>query len=208
MRNLILPPFPSFPSFPPFPPFPSIALPRREAYVSRAHRNSDSSLTPGGMMRLLAILTCAAVLAGCSKPEDRSVGAGTTSDTTTGADTAGAAATLSLSDLAGTWKVRATDERGGNPVETEVRATADTSGWTMTGPNKKLIPVRVVAVAGDSVVTEAGPYESFMLKGVPVRIRTVYRLQGDKLVGTTEATYKIGGRDSVAQRRSEGTRIR
>ena len=158
-------------------------------------------------MRPFAVFACVALLAGCTKPEDRSVGAGTTSDTMSTADAAGAA-TLSLSDVAGTWKVRATDERGGNPVETEVRATADTSGWTMTGPNKKPIPLRVVAVAGDSVVTEAGPYTSFMLKGVPVTIRTVYRLQGDKLVGTTEATYKIGGRDSVAQRRSEGTRVR
>jgi hypothetical protein len=41
-----------------------------------------------------------------------------------------------------------------------------------------------------------------------VTTRTVYRLEGDKLVGTTEARYKVGGRDSVAQRRNEGTRVR
>jgi hypothetical protein len=160
-------------------------------------------------MRLLAVLGWAAVLAGCTKAEDRSVGAGTTTDTMEAPAGAPAdAANISLSDFAGTWKVRSTDEAGGNPVETELRATADTSGWTMTGPNRKPIPVRVVTAGGDSLVTEAGPYESFMLKGVPVRIRTVYRLQGDKLVGTTEARYKIGGRDSVAQRRNEGTRAR
>jgi hypothetical protein len=160
-------------------------------------------------MRLLAVLACAAVLAGCTKAEDRSVGAGTPSDTMAAAAEATAdAGTISLSDLAGTWKVRTTDERGGTPVETEVRATADTSGWTMMGPNRKPIPVRVVAVAGDSVVTEAGPFESFVRKGVQVSTRTVYRLQGDNLVGTTEARYKIGGRDSVAQRRTEGTRVR
>jgi hypothetical protein len=118
------------------------------------------------------------------------------------------AAAVSLSDFAGTWKVRVTDEDGGNPIEVELRATADTSGWTLTGPRRKPIPVRVVTVAGDSLVTEAGPFESFVRKGVQVRTRNVYRLQGDKLVGTTEATYKIGGRDSVAQRRSEGTRAR
>jgi hypothetical protein len=160
-------------------------------------------------MRFFAVLCCAAVLAGCTKAEDRSVGAGTTSDTMAApaGETAEAAA-ISLSDLAGTWKVRSTDERGGNPIETELRATADTSGWTMTGPNRKPIPVRVVAVGGDSFVTEAGPYESFVRKGVQVRTRTVYRLEGDKLAGTTEARYKIGGRDSVAQRRNEGTRAR
>jgi hypothetical protein len=158
-------------------------------------------------MRPFAILCCAAVLA-CTKAEDRSVGAGTTSDTTSGTDVAAGAATVSLSDVAGTWKVRSTDEGGANPIETELRATADTSGWTMMGPNRKPIPVRVVAVAGDSFVTEAGPYESFVRKGVQVRTRSVYRLQGDKLVGTTEASYKVGGRDSVSQRRNEGTRVR
>lgn len=156
-------------------------------------------------MRPFALLACAAVLAGCTKPEDRSVGAGTTTDTMA-APAAGA--TISLSDVAGTWNVRSTDERGGTPITTELRATSDTSGWTMMGPNRKPIPVRVVTVAGDSFVTEAGPYESFIRKGVQVRIRTVYRLQGDRLVGTTEARYKIGGRDSVAQRRNEGTRVR
>jgi hypothetical protein len=121
---------------------------------------------------------------------------------------AAGAATVSLSDVAGTWKVRSTDEGGANPIETELRATADTSGWTMMGPNRKPIPVRVVAVAGDSFVTEAGPYESFVRKGVQVRTRSVYRFQGDKLVGSTEARYKVGGRDSVSQRRNEGTRVR
>jgi hypothetical protein len=117
------------------------------------------------------------------------------------------AASIALSDVAGTWKVRSTDEAGGNPIETELRAKADTSGWTMVGPNRKSTPVRVVAVAGDSFVTEAGPYESFVRKGVQVKTRTVYRLEGDRLVGTTEASYKVGGRDSVAQRRNEGTRV-
>jgi hypothetical protein len=62
-------------------------------------------------------------------------------------------------------------------------------------------------VAGDSLVTEAGPYESFILKGVQVRTRTVNRLQNGKLVGTLEAHYARGGRDSVALRTSEGTRV-
>lgn len=160
-------------------------------------------------MRFVALLGCAALLIGCTKAEDRSVGAGSTTDSvaTSSAGTAEAGA-LSLSDLAGTWKVRSTNPDGSKPVETEIRATADTSGWTMTGPDRKPIPVRVIAVAGDSVVTEAGPYGSFVLKGTQVTTRTVYRLQGDKLTGTTEARYKVGGRDSVAQRRNEGTRVR
>ena len=160
-------------------------------------------------MRFVALFGCAALLAGCTKAEDRSVGAAGTADSMA-APSAGTAEarTISLSDLAGTWKVRNSNPDGSKSVETEVRATADTSGWTITGPDRKAIPVRVLAVAGDSVVTEAGPYGSFVLKGAQVTTRTVFRLEGDKLVGTTEARYKIGGRDSVAQRVNEGTRIR
>ena len=160
-------------------------------------------------MRFVALLGCAALLAGCSKTEDRSVGAaGSTDSMAAPAAGTAEAGTLSLSDLAGTWKVRNTNPDGSKPVETEIRATADTTGWTMTGPDRKSIPVRVLAVAGDSVVTEAGPYGSFVVKGAQVTTRTVFRLEGDKLTGTTEARYKIGGRDSVAQRVNEGTRVR
>lgn len=159
-------------------------------------------------MRPFILLGCAAILTGCGRPEDRSVGAGTTSDTMAGAGAAAEAGTISLNDVAGTWKVRSTDEMGKNPIETELRATADTSGWTMVGPDRKTYPVRVLAVAGDSFVTESGPRPSFLVKGAQVTTRTVYRLQGDKLVGTTEARMKIGGRDSVSQRTNEGTRVR
>jgi hypothetical protein len=159
-------------------------------------------------MRSLTLLACGIVLAGCTKSEERSVGAATTGDTAAPAATTAEAGTISLSDVAGTWKVRTTDEQGGTPIETEIRATADTSGWTMVGPDKKTIPVRVVAVGGDSVITESGPFASYVLKGAKVSTRSVYRLQGDKLVGSTEARYKIGGRDSLAHRPAEGTRVR
>jgi hypothetical protein len=66
--------------------------------------------------------------------------------------------------------------------------------------------VRVVAVGGDSIITEAGPYESALRKGVQVRARMVLRLQEGKLVGTTEARYIKSGGDSVAHRPTEGTR--
>jgi len=158
-------------------------------------------------MRTFAFLCCAAVLAGCTKPQDRAVEEGTARDTVAAEpETPAASATISLTDVAGKWKIRSTDEAGGNVVETELLATADTSGWTLTGPNRKPIPVRVIAVAGDSIVTEAGPYESFLRKGVQVRTRAVNRLQDGKLVGTIEARFARGGRDSVAHRLSEGTR--
>jgi hypothetical protein len=158
-------------------------------------------------MRRLTLLVCALVLAGCTKAEDRSVGEAATADTAAPAGTAAETSSLALDDLVGVWKVISTDERGGTPIETELRATADSS-WTMVGPDRKPVPVKVVAVSGDSIVTETGLFSSYILKGAKVSTRSVYRLQGDKLVGTTEARYKIKGRDSVASRPAEGTRVR
>ena len=156
-------------------------------------------------MRTFAVLCCAAVLAGCTKSQDRAVEEGTARDTAA-LETPAASATISLADVVGKWKLRTTDEDGGNAVEAELLATADRSGWTLTLPNRKPIPMRVTAVAGDSFVTEAGPFESVLRKGVQVRTRTVNRLQDGKLVGTMEARYTRGGRDSVTHRLSEGTR--
>jgi hypothetical protein len=117
-----------------------------------------------------------------------------------------APATISLAAVAGRWKLHVTDADGGNVVDAELVATAD-SGWSIVSPNRAPIPERVVAVAGDSIVTEAA-YESFIRKGVQVRTRDVYRLQDGKLVGTVEGRYATQHGDSATRRRLEGTRLR
>ncbi len=152
-------------------------------------------------MRRFALLCCAAVLVGCAKTEDQPA-----ADSAAVSATAAPPATISLADVAGKWAVSATDEAGKNVVTYAMTATADTSGWTFTFPKRKPVPVRVVAVEGDSIVTEAGPYESVLRKGVQVTTRNVSRLQDGKLVGTTEARYAGGGADSVLMVRTEGTR--
>jgi hypothetical protein len=153
-------------------------------------------------MRRFAFCYCAAILVGCGKSEVPPA-----RDTTAVAPaTPKGRSAISLGDVAGKWKLRTTDEAGGNAVESELTATANSSGWTLTRPNGKTIPVRVVAVAGDSIVTEAGPYESALRKGVQVRARMVLRLQDGRLVGITEARYPTSRGDSVAQRPTEGTR--
>ena len=153
-------------------------------------------------MHRFAMLCSAAALVGCADTKDRA----SDEKTAEAVPAPEAPAPISLADLAGKWKVRTTDETGGNVVETELNATADTSGWTMTAPKRKPVPMRVVAVGGDSLVLEAGPYESFIRKGVQVTTRTVNRLKDGKLVGTVEAHYKTSKGDSVAYRPSEGSR--
>jgi hypothetical protein len=155
-------------------------------------------------MRHPAVFCCAAILVGCGKSEVQPP-----RDTTAMAPAAPERpAAISLADLAGKWKLRTTDEAGGNAVESGLATTADTSGWTLTRPDGKVVPVRVVAVAGDSLVLEPAPYESALRKGVQVRSRMVLRLQGDKLVGTNEARYHLSSGDSVASRPTEGVRAR
>jgi hypothetical protein len=73
--------------------------------------------------------------------------------------------TISLSDFAGTWDTRATDSAGTLVGDAKLLATSDSSGWTLTFPHQKPIPVRVVAMGGDGVVTETGPYASTRIKG-------------------------------------------
>jgi hypothetical protein len=145
----------------------------------------------------------ALVLVGCNKPADKPA------DMTVGEAHAveTAPATISLADVAGTWKVRSTVEGSESTVVTyDMIATGDPSGWSITFPQREPIPVRVVAVEGDSIVSEAGPFESALRKGVQVSTRVVSRLQGGKLVGTTVARYQVTGPDTVSRLRFEGTR--
>ena len=88
----------------------------------------------------------------------------------------------------------------------EMVATADPSGWTFNFPKRAPVPIRVLATEGDSIVSEAGPYESMLRKGVQVSTHSVMRLEYGKLVGTTIAHYSTTGPDSVLHLRTEGTR--
>ena len=86
-------------------------------------------------------------------------------------------------------------------------ATPEMTGWTIKFANRPHpVPVRVIAVEGDSIVTEAGPFESIRRKGVQVMTRNVFRKQGDRLTGTTRARYQTAGADTVLILRTDGMR--
>jgi hypothetical protein len=122
-------------------------------------------------------------------------------------ETPAAPAPIALADVAGKWSMRTMTESGDSTLVTyELVATGDTSGWSLNFPKRKPVPIRVVAVAGDSIVTEAGPFESVLRKGIKVTTNSVFRLQNDKLAGTTIAHYATRGADTVRNLRVEGTR--
>lgn len=154
-------------------------------------------------MRRIALCCCAVVLVGCSKPKEEPAAEAPASEPQTPA----APAPIALADVAGKWSARTTTESGDSTLVTyEMVASTDTSGWSLNFPKRKPVPVRVVAVDGDSIVTEAGPFESVLRKGIQVTTRSVYRLQDGKLVGTTTAHYATSSPDSVLNLRFEGTR--
>jgi hypothetical protein len=153
-------------------------------------------------MRGLTSCCIAVALVGC-KPAEKPAET-TTAEAPAMAE---APAAISLADLAGTWNVKGKLEGSDSVVVTyDMVTTADQSGWSLSFPGREPIPIRVIAVEGDSVVSEAGPFESALRKGVQVSTHVVSRLQDGKLVGTTVARYQVTGPDSVARLTFEGTR--
>ena len=155
-------------------------------------------------MRILTLSFCIAFLVACAKV-DRDA----ETDSAAGATETPAAATISLADIAGKWDVTAKPESGTDTTSTKytLTATATNEGWTIAFPNRpQPVAVRVVAVEGDSIVTEAGPFQSVRRAGVQVTTRNVLRKDGDRMTGSTRARYQSTGADTVLTLRTEATR--
>jgi hypothetical protein len=162
--------------------------------------------------RIPSLLALAA-LAGCSSTDrsasDTAAAVTAIPDSAAGtmAATPAAPAPIALGAVAGRWDMRAVPESGDTTATTYVlTATADSTGWRIAFPDRPPVPLRIVAVSGDSIVAEAGPYASVRRRGVQVTTRNTMRLQGDRLVGQTVARYRTTGPDSVLMLRTEGTR--
>lgn len=116
----------------------------------------------------------------------------------TTAAAAQAPAAIKLADVAGVWDAKSlvgpNDTVG---VKSVLTVTATDSGWTMLLAGRDPIAVRVVAMGGDSVVTEAGPYPSILRAGVTVTsLRTVAHYSGDQMSGMFWAEYSTGDKAS------------
>ena len=116
----------------------------------------------------------------------------------TSAAAAQQATSIKLSEVAGVWDAKSMTGAKDSVVATSViNATADTTGWTMILEGRDPIPLRIVAMGGDSIVTEAGPYPSILRPGLSVTVlRNVSHYKGDQMWGTFEATYSSGDKFS------------
>ena len=147
---------------------------------------------------------CTAALLACAQPAERTV------DTAAGEAAAVAKNPLTLADVSGRWKLLAMNYRGDSLTVYELAATRDTTGWSITFPNRPALPLQIITVGGDSIVTETGPYPSVLRRTVSVRsLRTTYRMEGDQLVGSFVARYETTTEpDSVLHGIQRGTRMR
>ena len=102
---------------------------------------------------------------------------------------------IKLSDVAGTWLTKSMVGPKDSVVTTSLMsAAADDKAWRLhLRGGHEPVAVRVVAVGGDSVVTEAGPFPSVLRPGQTVNLlRAVGHYQGDAMSGTFEAHYASG----------------
>jgi len=111
---------------------------------------------------------------------------------------------IKFSDVAGTWEGSSmTGPKDSVFLTWVLTATADGKGWTLKRASRDPVPVRIVAIGGDSIVWESGPYPSFLRPRQMVRTRNVAHFKGDKMTGSWEGRYASGG---VARGRTEATR--
>ena len=152
-------------------------------------------------MRRLAGICCIAALLGCGGGDD-------TPDVA--ADSVPAAApapALSLADMTGAWTVQVMPEASDTVLLTYTLNTpADTAGWNMKFADRaETVRVHILSIAGDSIVTHAGPYTSALRPGSTVETVAVSRLENGVMVGRATATYSKGP-DSVLVVRTRGVR--
>ncbi len=151
-------------------------------------------------MRLTALIACALVVAGCSKEEAAPVD-------TTAAVVAAPASTMSLESVSGVWNVSMMPEGRDTVLTSYVLNTTDTAAWMFQFPNRPPLAMRVTGTSGDSLMTEAGPFESGITPGLQVKKTTsTVWLQDGKLVGRTRVSYDRTGPDSVVNLRMSATR--
>lgn len=110
-------------------------------------------------------------------------------------------------NYAGNWTVNLMPEGQDTVVVTyEMVGSNDQNGWSTTLPGRETMQLRIISMSADSVVSEAGPFQSVLRPNEMVTTQTTLRPEGDRLVGTTIARYATTGPDSVIVLRVEATR--
>src|ERR1041384_3777334 len=138
------------------------------------------------MYRPLALCAVAAFAVACSKEPPKADSPPAAAATTPAPSTPA----LTLNDLAGTWDAQVMPMNKDTVLFTASQTnTATMDGWTMKLPNGASPAVKVIALEGDSVVTEAGPFASQVRKGQQVTVHSIGRIKDGKMVTVVHAKY-------------------
>jgi len=152
-------------------------------------------------MRRLAFAVGAVIMLGCAKKE------APPAEPPAPPPPPPAPAPINLADVAGKWTVKVMGASSDSVLLTyTLTATADTAGWNMMFPNRKAAVAVHVMASADSLIIDAGPYESALRKGQQVTTHGSMHLAGGTLTGTTTAHYKTTKPDSVITLRMSGTK--
>ena len=117
-----------------------------------------------------------------------------------------AAAGIKAADVAGTWTFENNVKNAAGQdtvVSSEVTVSADAKTWVTHLAGRDPVPTRVVAMAGDSVVTESGPFQSVARPGQTVTTHETFHFKGDVSWCSIEARYSNG---DVVKGSFKGTR--
>jgi hypothetical protein len=115
---------------------------------------------------------------------------------------------ITLASVAGSWHTRVmVGPKDSIVLMNMTIASADKDKWVTKNPGQATpVAQRIVAIGGDSIVTEAGPYPSALRPGQTVTLlRNVLHYKGDKATGWFEAHYSSG---DVVKGKLEATRTK
>ena len=149
-------------------------------------------------MRTTALLALAVFATACTSKE-----APPAADTTAMAP----APAMSMASLAGMWNVNVMPADRDTVLTSYVLNATDSSAWkfTFTGRTDE-IPMRDTGMRADTLLTEAGPFQSGVQAGQEVSVKTKSWMQDGKMMMSVDAHYAGTPADSIVKLRAEGTR--
>ena len=107
--------------------------------------------------------------------------------------------TVRWSDLAGDWVGNALRPANVSGVTTlTLSFGTDNKAW-LKFPNREPVALRVLTMAGDSVVADAGPYASVTRAGHQVTVHIVAHVRNHMIWGTASGHFDDGG-DAMVSR--------
>jgi hypothetical protein len=114
---------------------------------------------------------------------------------------------MSMSSLAGMWNVNVMPPDRDTVLTSYVLDATDSTAWKFTFTGRTdVIPMGVTGMSGDTLLTEAGPFDSGVRSGQRVSVKAKNWVQDGQIISAVESHYEGTPADSIVRFRSVGTR--